>query len=234
MDDAPHSLHAVSSACAPVIAPAIRTWLRYLVPLTVLSAIALCPAIAIAWRLRTPADPAGAQTALAVGWAMTAAAWPAQLVLVAGASAMTAGRPSQLRALGQGLARLAGAIVPCLAAVAAIAIGSLALVVPGLVLLVILALTGASRQPGVRAALVDSIAAVRAQLPAVALAVAATLAIDAAIGAVAYAVLVGAPRGHPAQLAAVREFVRVVAASLVVASPLPATVLATIRTRAAP
>lgn len=223
----------------PVVAAALRTWLRYLVPLTLLSAIAVSPALVLALRARPSLDPAGARATLTLGWEMIALAALGQLILVGGAAAITRAhpsQPSQLRALGGGLVQLARAIVPCLAAVAAVAIGGLALVVPGLVLLVLLALTGASPARGVPAALADSIAAARVQLPATALAVAAMLAIDVAIGVAAQRVfIVPLPRQPaPAQLAQLRLFVRVIALALVVVSPLPATVLATIRTRAAP
>jgi hypothetical protein len=222
----------------PVVAAALRTWLRYVVPLTLLSAIAVSPALVLALRARPSLDPAGARAALTLGWEMIALAAFGQLVLVGGAAAITRARPSpsQVGALGGGLVQLARAIVPCLAAVAAVAVGGLALVVPGLVLLVLLALTGASPARGVPAALADSITAARAQLPATALAVFAMLAIDVAIGVAAQrAFVVPLPRQPaPAQLAQLRLFVRVIALALVLISPLPATVLATIRTRAAP
>lgn len=237
--DTPQRPNALVRPRPPVVATALRTWLRYAVPLTMLSAIALSPVIIAALRVRAPLHPAGANAALSAGWAMLAVAWLGQLVLVGGASAMTRARPSPLSQLGAfrgGLAQLVRAIVPCLTAAVVIAIGSLALVVPGLVLLVLLALTGASRERGVPAALVDSIAVTRTRLPAVALTVVAMLAIDLAIGVAAYrAFVVPLPRQPaPAQLAALPHFLRAMALALVVVSPLPATVLATTRTRAEP
>ena len=223
---------------SPSLLPsAVHSWLRYIVPLTLLSAIALAPVITIALRVRAPLNPAGVTAALSAGWAMLALAWLGQLVLVGGASAITRARPaplSQLGALRGGLAQLVRAIVPCLTAAAAIAIGGLALVVPGLVLLVLLALTGASRERGVPAPLVDSTAVTRTQLPAVALTVAAMLMIDAVIGVAAYRAFVVLLPRHPtpAQLAALPHVLRVMALALVLVSPLPATVLATIRARA--
>jgi hypothetical protein len=213
--------------------------LRYIVPLTLLSAIALSPVIALALRVRAPLDQASANAAAIVGWEMLGIAWLGQLVLVGGVAAVT-GRPaspiSQVRALRSGLVGVSRAAVPCLAAAVVVAIGSLAMVVPGLVLLVLLALTGASRERGLPAPLLDSIAASRAQLPAIALTVAGMLALDAAIGLGAYRGFVAPlPRqATPAQLATVRHFVRAIAIALVVISPLPATVLATIRARAEP
>jgi len=227
-------------APAPLLRASLATWLRYVVPLTLLSAVALAPVIALALRVRAPLDQAGAGAAVTVAWEMLGIAWLGQLVLVGGAAAVTCGpgsqasQVSQLRALRTGLVGLARAIVPCLAAAAAISFGCLALVVPGLALVVLLALTGASRQRGVPAALVDSIAVARAQWPAVAIAVASMLALDAAIGFCAHRGFVaGLPRqATPAQLATVRHFVRAIALALVVISPLPATVLAMIRARA--
>jgi hypothetical protein len=203
------------------------------VPLTILSAIALSPLVALALATPPPSDLAGVRAVLARGWTLLAVAWPGQLVLVGGASVMTRGPSSQLGALGGGLVQLIRAALPCGVAAAAVAIGCLALAVPGPILLVLLALTGASRERGLPAPLLDSIAAARRQLPAVALAVTALLAIDAAIGLLAFrAFVVPFPaKPGPAQIAAIRDFVRAIALGLVIASPLPATVLATIRAR---
>lgn len=218
---------------APVVVPALRLWLRYLVPLTAMSAIALSPVLAIALRAPAPLDRSAASAMVTLGWKLIASAWLFQLVLVGGASAITRGAPSQLRALGGGLVQVLRAIVPCVAVAAAIAIGSLALVVPGLVLLVLLSLTGASRERGLPAPLVDSITVARGQLAAVALAVAGMLALDAAIAVIAHRAWIAAlPRNPPAaQLVAARHFVQAIALALVVASPLPATVLAVLHQR---
>lgn len=223
-------------ATKPIVGPAVRTWFGYFVPLTILSAIALSPLIALALATPAPADLAGVRTVLVRGWTLLAVAWPCQLVLVGGASAMTRAPRSQLGALGGGFVQLVRAALPCGVAAAAVAIGCLALAVPGPILLVLLALTGASRERGLPAPLLDSIAAVRRQLPAVALAITALLAIGAAIGLIAFRAFVVPlpPKPTPAQLAAIRDFVRAIALGLVVASPLPATVLATIRARGEP
>jgi hypothetical protein len=221
---------------SPVVGPAVQTWLSDIVPLTLLSAIALSPLIAIAVRAHAPADPAAAKPVIQLGWTLLAIAWLGQFILVGGAAAMLAEPPSQLRAFSRGLVQLVRAVVPCLVAALAVAIGGLALVAPGLVLLVLLSLTGASRERGLPGPLLDSIAAVRRQLPAVTLAVVALFAIDAAIGLVAYrAFLAPLPaRPTPVQLVAVRHFVRAIVLALVVVSPLPATVLATLRARVPP
>jgi hypothetical protein len=215
-----------------VIGSALRLWLNHAVPLTLLSAIALSPLLLVALRVRIPADAAAAKSVLALGWMLLAVAWLGQLVLVGGVSAAV-GAPSQLRALGAGFMQLLRAVVPCLIAALAVVLGTLALVVPGPVLLVLLSLTGASRERGVPAPLLDSIAAARRQLPAVVVAVAAMLALDAAIGLVAYRVLIASlpAKAVPLQLMAARSFVRAIVLALVVASPLPAAVLALLHAR---
>jgi hypothetical protein len=219
---------------AALAGAAIRTWLRYAAPLTALSAVALSPLVILGLVVPAPRNPAEARTVLALGWAIVGVAWLGQLVLVGGAAAMTGPRRSQLRALAAGLLRLLGAIVPCLAAAAAITLGSLAFVVPGLVLLVLLALTGASPVRGLPGALRDSIAVARTHLPAVIVIVAGMLALDAAIGLVAHRAFAMSFTRPQAQLPAFRGFVRAIIAGLVVLSPLPATLLATLRRRAAP
>ena len=226
-------LPSTASAQVAIVGPAIRIWLRHLVPLTLLSALALSPLIALAMRARAPANAAEAKAVLSLGWTLLALAWLPQLVLVGGAAAMMGERRSQLRALGRGFLQIVRAVVPCLVAAAAVAIGSLALVVPGPVLLVLLSLTGASRERGLPAPLADSVAAVRRQWVAVAIAVAALLALDAAIGFVAHRVFVASLPAKPTtpQLAAMRDFVRAIAVALIVLSPLPACLLARLRAR---
>ncbi|HET7505690.1 MAG TPA: hypothetical protein VFK02_31940 [Kofleriaceae bacterium] len=233
MDPTAQPAISTGQPASSLVRAALGTWLRYIVPLALLSAIALSPVIAIAARVSVPVDKSAASATLGTGWALLAIAWPCQLMLVGAASAIAGARSpraSQLRALRAGLGQLVRAIVPCLAAMVVIAIGSLALAVPGLVLIVLLALTGASTARGLPGPITESIAIARTRLPAVALAVATMLALDAAIGLSAYRELVGAlpHQPTPAQLAAVRTFVRVIAVALVVVSPLPACVIASI------
>ena len=173
---------ADAAAPARIVGPAIRTWLHHLVPLTLLSAIALSPLVALAARVHAPADAAAARPVIQLGWTLLAVAWLGQLLLVGGAAAMLTEPPSQLRAFTRGFLQLIRSLLPCLVAALAVAIGSLALLLPGLALLVLLSLTAASRERGLPAPLLDSLAAARRQLPAVALAVVALFAIDAAIG----------------------------------------------------
>ncbi len=232
-DPAPVAAAAIHGG---LVGAAVRTWLRYIVPLTVLSAVALAPLVVIALGARTPGNAAQGGQLRTLAGAMLGAAWLGQLILVGGAAAMVGGRPSQLRALRDGFARLVRGVVPCLAAAVAIILGGVALVVPGALLLVLLSLTAASPVRGVPAALHDSIAVVRRHLPVVAITVAAMLVLDAAIGVACHRLFV-TPLGKaptPAQLMAIRSYVRAVALALVVISPLPAVLLATIRHRASP
>jgi len=217
-----------------LLAAALATWAGYAVPLTALSALALAPAVLAAARAPAPVDQATAAATLFRGWAQLAWSWLGQLMLVGGAAAIVRDRPSQRRAFVGGLIGLGRAIVPCLAAAAAVLVASLALAIPGLIVLVLFALTAASPARGVAASLLDASCAARTRLPAVALSVAAMLALDAAIGLGCYAWFVLPLVKHPtaAQLIGARSFVRAVAIALVFVSPLPATLLALIRHRA--
>lgn len=212
----------------------LRTWLRYVVPLTLLSAIALAPIAYVALRSGAAPDLAHARTQLRLGWVLAATAIVCQLWLVAGVApsvrALAARMPlSQWRALANGLVALARGFVPWLVAIAAIATGALALFVPGLLLLVLLALTGASDSGPPPAPHADSIAIARAHFVPVALLVVSIIALDLAIAYAAQAAIVPALVGKKivaAKLVPIRTFVRVVALALFALSPLPACALA--------
>lgn len=214
----------------------LRAYLRYAAPLLVLAAVALVPTLAFALRQPVPADGDGVRALLRLAWILAATAWIPQLVLVAGAAplvrALVAGQPlSQRRALADGVAALVRALVPCAIAIAAIVLGLVALVVPGLLLLALLALTGASDRLGVPppAALADSAAVVRAQWRTVVPIVALMIAGDLAVVAIAQGQLAlfdVAAKPAPIVLAHARDCVRAVAAVLVLGSPLAACALA--------
>ena len=99
-----------------------------------------------------------------------------------------------------------------------------------LVLLGLLALTGASEQLAdpLPAALLDSIAVVRANAKQVAMIVAIIVAADLAIALVAHVAILPALTKKPpvALLASARTFVRVIALALIALSALPACALA--------
>jgi hypothetical protein len=226
-----------------IAALGMRAWLRYLVPLTILSAVALAGVAVIAWRIAPAHDLADARGQLRLGWVMVGVAWIAQLLLVAGVAPAVRGvatgqAPSQLRALARGLVGLARGVVPCAVTVAAVVIGGLALVVPGLVLLVLFAMTGASERIGepLPAALTDSAAVAKRLGAPLILLVVLVVVVDVAIGGVAQLAIVHALK-KPATtdaLAATRVFVRAVAIALIAWSPLAACGLGAAYERRAP
>jgi hypothetical protein len=123
------------------------------VPLTLLSVLAFLPLIYFASRVGAPQDIAKARAQIRIAWVCGGTAWLWQWLLVAAAApavrGIIRGHPlSQWRALVEGLRNLVRGIVPWAIVVAAIALGQLALVIPGLLLGVLLALTGASERLG--------------------------------------------------------------------------------------
>ena len=215
-----------------LVSTAARRWLRYALPLTALSAIAFAPLIVLALRTEVPVDRAGINLTIARGWGLAALGWLCQLVLVGGATPIARAAPaelSQLRAFTAGLAQMSRAVVPCLVAGVAIAIGCLALVVPGLMLFALLAVTGASAERGLPAPLVDSIGFARRQLPAIAIAAGAMFALDVAIAIAAQVGFANPSIPSVQALAQVPYFTRAITAALIVASPLPAAALAVLR-----
>ena len=118
----------------------------------------------------------------------------------------------------------------------AVVLGGVALVVPGLLLLVLLALTGASERLGEPppAALVDSVAVARANLPRVAWVVSAILVANLAVAFVLQWQLVPhiTKKLSVAKLAPVQTFVRLVPLALAALSPLAACALAAAYARA--
>ena len=110
----------------------LRAWSRYVVPLTLLSALAFAPLVWLAFRAGAAPDLAKARAQVRFGWVLAAAAWACQLWLVAGVSpavrGLVRGEPlSQLGAFACGLRGLARGLVPCLIAVIAVALGGLTL-----------------------------------------------------------------------------------------------------------
>jgi hypothetical protein len=217
---------------------ALRSWLRYVVPLTLLSVVAFAPIALYAVRVATPVDANAAKATVKLGYELVAVAWWCQLVLVAAAAAAiravaTGDTPTQLVLLGRGLRRLIRAVVPCAIAACAIGLGGLALVVPGVLLLLLFALTGASTelaQP-VPAPLVDAVAVARRALGPVAAIVVAMLVLDAAIPILLHTIVVAPipPKGPALEaLASARLFVQATAAALVALSPIAALLLATV------
>ncbi|HEY5922203.1 MAG TPA: hypothetical protein VIV11_11055 [Kofleriaceae bacterium] len=213
----------------------VRAWLRYVVPLTLLAALAFVPLLYIAWRAGAPPDLPKARAQVRVGWILAGTAIVCQLLLVAGVApavrGIVAGKPlSQWRALVDGARNMARAFVPWCIAIAAVALGGVALVVPGLMLLVLLSLTGASHRLGEPppAALVDSVAVVRRNFARVALIVGVIVLVDLAIGFALQTWIVPAIKKKvaAAKLLPIRTFVRMVPLAIAAVSPLAACALA--------
>lgn len=217
---------------------AVRTYLRYLVPLTLLSVVAFAPLILLALRVQVPANGKQAAIALRYAWVFAGCSLVPLFLLVGGVApavrGMVSGAPrSQLGVLGGGLAGLARALVPTLLAAAAIAMGSLAVVVPGLILIVLLSLGGASGLDGGPARLADSIAIARTRFLPVMGVLLAMLAVQAIAILVLSRQLVPLPKAPtPEHLAGFRQLVRVTVVGIVLAAPIVAVVLATIYERA--
>ncbi|HEV7558748.1 MAG TPA: hypothetical protein VGO00_24925, partial [Kofleriaceae bacterium] len=65
-----------------VVSLALRSWLRYAVPLTVLAVIPFIPVWFFAMRVGTPVDAATAKSTVVAGFELVAIAWVCQLVVV--------------------------------------------------------------------------------------------------------------------------------------------------------
>ena len=214
---------------------ALRAWVRYVVPFTLLACIAIAPVVLFALRMSPPADVAAARVQVRIVWALAGVAAALQLWLVAGVApgvrSVVAGAPlSQLGALGAGAKNLVRGVLPSLVAITAVLLGGLALVIPGVVVAVLVALVGASDQLGTtpQAAIADSVAVVRSQLPRIAMLVVAVVAVDLAITFAAQTAFVPliAKKATAAKLVPVLTFARVTALALTVVSPLLACLLA--------
>lgn len=221
-----------------MIGLAVRTLVRYIVPLALVSVLVVAPWLAIAWKSPWPHDLKTANLALGRAFAIAGTAWMATFILVGAAAplarSIAAGAPlSQLHALVAAFTSTLRMALPCLAAIAAVVIGGLALVVPALALLVLLALTGASTERGLPAPLVDSVAAVRAGWKPVAAIVAVMLLVDVALAFAAWK-LVAVPfakKLKPAQWATYGNVARVVAIGVLATTPVFATLLAAVRAK---
>jgi hypothetical protein len=213
----------------------LRAWLRYVVPLTLLAALAFLPLLYVASRSGAAQDLIKARAQVRLGWVIGGCAWLCQLLLVAGVApavrGLARGQPlSQWRAFADGARNLVRGLVPWLIVVAAIALGGLALVVPGLLLAVLLSLTGASTRLGEPppAALVDSVDVVRRAFGRVVLLVVAIVVVDLAITFALQTALVPhiTKKVAAAKLLPVRTFVRTLPLVLAAVSPLVACALA--------
>lgn len=216
-----------------------RTWLRFVAPIAVLTAIVWAPIGHIAFHVMTPANAAQSRVVLRVGWLVAGSATIALLVLVGAVApvvrAIARGEQrSQVAMLRAGLAALVRAIVPATIVMFAVAIGALALAVPGVLLYVLLVLAPASDAEGVRARIADSVAVVRREWRVVALVLGVAFA---AIAATVLAQQLALPMPLPkkptaAQLIAFPALVRTASLACAIVLPLAAVTLAAVHARA--
>lgn len=213
---------------------ALRAWLRYLVPLTLLAFVACLPMLWIAMRAPAPPDVQHARRWMRVAWAIASTAWICQLWLVAAAApavrSLADGAPlSQGTALTAGLRALAVKFIPILIAVLAIALGSVALVVPGVLLLVLLSPTGAVESH------TEAIAVARANMKRLALTLACVIAgalVIALACQLAIVPSIGKKVAAP-KLLPIRTFLRVLVLSLTAYAPIGACAIAAVTARRA-
>ncbi len=214
--------------------------MRYVVPLTLITAAVMIVFVLTGARVRPAVDLANARSQLHVGWLLAAFAWVFQLVIVAAAApmvrAVAVGRElSQVAAFVAGARNVLRAAVPIAVVLAAIVLGTIAVVVPGLLLLGLFSLTGASERLAdpLPTALADSAAIVRAHAKELAVILAIILAADLGVAAISHLAIVPALGQKPtaAQLAPVSAFVRTIAYTLVAFSAVPGCLLAAFYTR---
>lgn len=222
---------------ARVLSLTFRTWIRYIVPLTVIAAVTMVVVAYTGMHAGIAVDLASARAEMHLGWELAATAWIFQLVLVAAAApavrSLDAGAPlSQWGAFASGLRNVGRALVPVGVAIFAIVLGSVAVVIPGLLLIGLFALTGASENLAepLPTALLDSVAVVRANARQIAMVVAIIIAADLALAAITHVAILPALTKKPpvAMLASARTFVRVIALALIALSALPACALAAV------
>ncbi len=225
----------------PILALAFRTYARYVVPLTLLAVVLFAPLLGYGLLSKTPGELGPAWRMVMVAWGAVATAWIAQYMLVGAAAPLARSiadaRPlPQLAALRVAVGGLARAVLPTLMVVAAIAMGSIALVLPGLVLGVLLSLTGASTRNGLAEPMLDSVARVRANLKLAIAAVVGILVVDFAIITVPFVILLGplSPRPTPEELSTAQLLLQIVTIGLPLVTPVAACVLAAVATAARP
>ncbi len=219
------------------LALALRCYARYAVPLTLLSVLLFVPLIHHALTSETPASVGPATWTVRFAWIIGGTAWIAQFMLAGAAAplarAMDGDRPSQIRALVMAVRGLIRAFVPVVLVTAAVVMGAIALVIPGVVLGVLLALTGTSTRGGLSEPMLDSATRVRREPKVMAIGIAAILVLDLAVVAIPFFVLLGPlpTKPTPDQLATSHQLVQIAAIGVAIVSPLPACLLAALARR---
>lgn len=205
----------------------MRAWLRYVIPLTLLAFIACAPLLWIAYRTPAPPDVPHARAQLRLAWILASTAWVWQLWLVGGVAPAVAKPLSQVAAFTQGLRGLAVRAIPVLIAVLAILLGFVALVAPGLILLVLLSPTGAYD---------NAVATARANFKRLAVTVAVVIAGALLIAlACQLAIVPSIPKRAAApKLVPIQTFIRTLALALTLYAPLAACAIVSTTRRRAP
>ena len=227
----------------PLTSLLARTYLRYVIPVTMLSALVFSPLLYLALRVPVPGDLGQVNGVVRTAWLLAGLSLVPLLILVGGVApavrSIASGAPaSQLAVLKEGAVSLVRAVLPVGISLLAMLMGSLALALPGIALFVLLSLTGATGAPDrdLSARLAASVSAARANLAAVALVLVATIAIT--IGALYFlqrALPMPIPKApSPELLATFRLFARYAVAGIALVAPLPAIALAALATRASP
>jgi hypothetical protein len=214
----------------------LRTYVRYAVPLTLLSLLAFSPLLLLVARVQSPATAAQARDLLRSLWELGALAVVWILVLAGAAAPLVRSSLGQLGAVRAGLRGLVGALLPVFGSLLAVAVGLAALVVPGLILLPLIAYAGACTAPGIAARMSASVAVARAHLPA-AVGVIAVVVGMITIGIVVLYLRLPLPlpkKPSLPDLAAFRATLRTAAIGCAFVAPLLASLLAAIPALQAP
>ncbi len=211
----------------------------------------MAPSLLFVLRVTAPGTAEQAGVVLRIAWLCATSGMIALLVLVGAlapivrsastassassassdvASVRGASAPSQLEALRRGLVGLVRAIVPAAIVLCAVAMGLVALAIPGVLLYGLFVLAPASEARGVSAKMAASIAIVRARWRAIAGVIALTMLALAAVVAIQQ-LLLPTPLGKAptkVQLAMFPQMVRIVGFAMMVIVPAAAWVLASI------
>ncbi|CAN5867011.1 hypothetical protein BH11MYX2_BH11MYX2_36520 [soil metagenome] len=215
----------------------LRTWSRYVVPFTLLALLAYAPLLLLANRLSVPTSVDQARALAVITWILGSIAILLALGIVGAVAptvrAVDAGSPpSQHAALLAGLRGLVSSIVPAGAAIFALLLGLGAVVVPGLVLAPLVALTAASTEIGLSARFADAAAVGRAHGRTIALVLVFMILVGVGVLVAVehWAHLPLSKKASPALIAGTQRFPHVALPLLALLVPIAATVLAAIHT----
>lgn len=222
----------------PVLRLAATSWLRHAAPLAAVSLVAFLPWFAIALGVSFATSTYALLGQLALAGALAVFAWIPQLGVAAAAASLVrataAGETIGFR-LGcrRGFARLFAAWAPTVAVAGAVLVGTIALVVPGCILLVLFAgaTAGPSATEPLAAQLLASARSARRSPRRAIAVIASVVGIDVALACVLYLAIARHKGTAPSylDLEHARVFTRVLVLALVVVSPLCGSLIAASR-----